>query len=143
MVAFPRALVVLISVLLALIPILQASTADNEWIVDKVSLVNYTGTIISYQYDYDYIFCMLQAIPSLIRFNAKGQVISGDLSDYIKFKCKGKGKGKTCEIDQENMKLSNIEELYQPSDDGTIQSYGTVRLNIFIFYIFYLLLIIF
>ena len=59
MVAFPRALVVLISVLLALIPILQASTADNEWIVDKVSLVNYTGTIISYQYDYDYIFCML------------------------------------------------------------------------------------
>lgn len=41
----------------------------------------------------------------------------------------------TCEIDQENMKLSNIEELYQPSDDGTIQSYGTVRLK-FLFSIF-------
>ena len=76
----------------------------------------------------DFKYSFYQVIPRLLRFNTKGQVISSDLSEYIKFKCDGSGKGKSCEIDQTNMKISSIAELYQPSDDGTVQSYGTVRL---------------
>jgi hypothetical protein len=69
---------------------------------------------------------MIQVIPNLLRFNLKGQLTSSDLGDYIKFKCTGEGDDRTCDIDQTNLEVSNIGEFYQPSSDGTIQSYGTV-----------------
>lgn len=69
--------------------------------------------------------------PNLLRFNLKGQLISSDLSEYIHFKCSGEGEHRTCEIDQDNLdlKISDPSQILQPSDDGTIQSYGTVSLT--------------
>lgn len=65
-------------------------------------------------------------IPNLLRFNLKGELISSDFSEYVKFKCTGEGADRSCDLDSSNMDLTNIEELYKPSDEGTIQSYGTV-----------------
>lgn len=71
--------------------------------------------------------CSLQALPSLLRFNLKGEVVSSDLSDYIKFTCHGVGKDKTCSIDDSNTDLTDMNKLLEPSSSDSIQSYGTVR----------------
>jgi hypothetical protein len=66
----------------------------------------------------------------------RGQRVSSDVSDYIKFRCEGIGKGRSCTIDQSRMQLSSRKVVYgtamtstENDDDGEgeAQTYVTVR----------------
>lgn len=69
-----------------------------------------------------------QAIPGLVRFNTKGQLVSSDLSDYIKFRCEGDGAARSCEINQSNLDIWDFGALLYPASTESIHSYAAVRL---------------
>lgn len=96
---------------------------DNQWMIDEVLGVRLKSlTCCRWS-----VGNLLQVIPNLLRFNAKGEMVSSDLSEYIVFNCTGHGKDRSCKLDQENLKVTEIQELYSPSTGDNIQSYASVR----------------
>jgi hypothetical protein len=63
----------------------------------------------------------MQYIPNLLRFNAKGEIVSSDISSYFNFECRGIRGNKTCHIDKDSYKI--------PSDPTTLtdESSGVVE----------------
>lgn len=129
MVFFFRVALLASLVVLCLLPDLWAASSDNSWIVDTVSMCYWTSFLFGYG-AYNECSFSVQALPSLLRFNLKGEVVSSDLSEYIKFTCHGVGKDKTCSIDDSNTDLTDMNKLLEPSSSDSIQSYGTVRSDV-------------
>jgi hypothetical protein len=79
------------------------------------------------------VVILVQVIPNLPRLSLRGQRISNDVSDYIKFRCEGIGKRRSCTIDQSQIQLSSRKLVYgtamtstESDDDGDAQIYVTV-----------------
>lgn len=132
MVSFFRVALLASLVVVCLLPDLWAASSDNSWIVDTVSMCYCTLSFFFFFGYGAYNECSssVQALPSLLRFNLKGEVVSSDLSEYIKFTCHGVGKDKTCSIDDSNTDLTDMNKLLEPSSSDSIQSYGTVRSDV-------------